>query len=267
MDNSSRDRGEKREIDVIFSKKEAVSEEKEIMQLRDDKQEDLTFVKKEKKRGKRLKLSAVKDFNDETNKRGVLYISRIPPRMGPAKIKVLLATFGEVSRVYLEPEDASARKRRRKAGGKDWSKRYTEGWVEYTDKKVAKNVARELNTTPITNDKRSVHYGDLWNIKYLRKFKWSHLTEKITYERRVREHKVRIEMMQAKKENASYLNLLEKGQKIDHMEKKKKKKSDITRQSTNESFSDKLKQRNFHQTKPIRVENSVETKTILNSLV
>ena len=35
-----------------------------------------------------------------------LYLS-IPPRMGPDEINIFLATFGEVSKVYLESENAS----------------------------------------------------------------------------------------------------------------------------------------------------------------
>ena len=33
---------------------------------------------------------------------------------------------------------------------------------------------------------------DLWNIKYLHRFKWSHLTEKMAYEARVKRDKLRI---------------------------------------------------------------------------
>ena len=86
--------------------------------------------------------------------------------MGPTKIKALLGEFGTITRVYLEEEDKAARKRRlRASGSKTGGKRYTEGWVEFEDKKVAKRVALALNCNPITNHKRSVHADDLWNIK------------------------------------------------------------------------------------------------------
>lgn len=58
-------------------------------------------------------------------------------------------------------------------------KNFTEGWVEFHDKRVAKTVALMLNNTPIGGKKRSYYHDDLWNIKYLSKFRWTHLTEKI----------------------------------------------------------------------------------------
>ena len=47
------------------------------------------------------------------------------------------------------------------------------------DKRVAKAIALALNNTPIGGKKRSYYHDDLWNMKYLSKFKWTHLTEKI----------------------------------------------------------------------------------------
>ena len=58
-------------------------------------------------------------------------------------------------------------------------KNFTEGWVEFHDKRVAKTVALMLNNTPIGGKKCSYYHDDLWNIKYLSKFRWTHLTEKI----------------------------------------------------------------------------------------
>ena len=51
--------------------------------------------------------------------------------------------------------------------------------MEFHDKRVAKTVALMLNNTPIGGKKRSYYHDDLWNIKYLSKFRWTHLTEKI----------------------------------------------------------------------------------------
>lgn len=60
-------------------------------------------------------------------------------------------------------------------------------------------VAESLNNTMIGGKKRNYYHDDIWNIKYLKKFKWDHLTEKVAYERRVREQKLRLETMQAKR--------------------------------------------------------------------
>mmetsp|Transcript_57152 Transcript_57152/g.66810 ORF Transcript_57152/g.66810 Transcript_57152/m.66810 type:complete len:308 (-) Transcript_57152:50-973(-) len=178
---------------------------------------------KRKKKVHKLKMSEVENFNAKLAKRGVIYIARIPPQMNPAKVKSLLSEFGEVTRVFLVEEDASIKKKRKRNGG-GWGKRFTEGWIEYASKSVAKRVAQDLNTTPITNDKRSVHADDLWNLKYLRKFQWSHLTEKVAYERRVREQRLKMDMMQAKRENAAFVGLVEKGKRFDYIEERIRKK-------------------------------------------
>ena len=74
--------------------------------------------------------------------------------------------------------DAGVRKRRKKLGG-DSGKNYTEGWVEFEDKRVAKATATILNGQQIGGKRRSAHHFDLWCLKYLPKFKWDHLTEEI----------------------------------------------------------------------------------------
>ena len=60
-------------------------------------------------------------------------------------------------------------------------------------------IAESLNNTLIGGRKRNYYHDDMWNLKYLRKFKWDHLTEKVAYERRVRSQKLRLETMQAKR--------------------------------------------------------------------
>jgi ESF2/ABP1 family protein len=192
-----------------------------------DDEESPVSENRKKKKGpsavRRLKVSATQDFNARLERRGIVYLSRVPPRMGPAKVKTLLSDFGEVTRIYLVEEDKSSRKRRRKAGGSG-SKRYHEGWVEFDSKKVAKRVGETLNATRVTNHKGSVNYDDMWNIKYLRGFKWSHLTEKVAYERRVREQKLRVEMMEVRRENASYVGKVEAGRRLDHIEERRRRR-------------------------------------------
>lgn len=204
-----------------------VRQESQSSIVNDGEVED-TIEPEEKKRKmviRRLKPSATSDFNKRLERRGIVYLSRVPPRMGPAKVKTLLSDFGDVTRVYLVEEDKSSRKRRRKAGGSG-SKRYIEGWIEFESKKVAKRVGETLNMSRITNHKGSVNYDDVWNIKYLRGFKWSHLTEKVAYERRVREQKLRVEMMEARRENANYVAQVEAGRKLDYIEERQRKRTD-----------------------------------------
>lgn len=79
---------------------------------------------------------------------------------------------------YILRADTSVRKRRRKFGGNK-KRNYTEGWVEFAHRRVAKYVATALNNTPIGGKKKSFYHDDLWNIKYLSKFRWTHLSEKM----------------------------------------------------------------------------------------
>lgn len=216
-------------------------------------------------------LAEAGNFNEKLKKRGVVYVARIPPRMTPTKLKSLLSEFGEVCRVYLVEEDKTARQRRKKQGGSG-SKRYTEGWVEFAKKKVAKHVAQSLNNTQISNYKRSHHYGDLWNLKYLHKFKWSHLTEKVAYERRVREQKLRVEMMQARRENAAYVELVETGKKLDKIEARKRRregKEGIPESANKDKLSlEDKKKRRRRQNKPLADKSDgAAKKAILRSLV
>ena len=161
----------------------------------------------------------------EQKKRGVLFLPRVPPYLKPGKLRDLLSGYGaEVLRVYLKAEEAEARARRRRAGGNK-KKSYTEGWVEFSDKKIAKRIATTLNTTPMGDGRRSFYQHDLWCIKYLKNFKWNDLTEKIAYENRVRQEKMRAEMAQAKKETSFYLQQVDKAKAIAAMEAKKAKRA------------------------------------------
>eukprot|EP00986_Skeletonema_menzelii_P016376 scaffold14392_cov151-Skeletonema_menzelii.AAC.16 len=203
-----------------------------------------------KKKVRKLKVSTTEDFNAKLQKRGIVYLSRVPPRMTPSKVKTLLSDFGTVTRVYLVEEDKTVRKKRRKAGGSG-GKRYTEGWVEFESKKRAKEAGEALNMSRITNHKGSVHYDDFWNIKFLKGFKWSHLTEKVAYERRVREQKLRVEMMEVRRENASYIAQVEAGKKLDHIEERQRRRQEKLGGGGNkDAAGQETKRRKIKQKKP-----------------
>ena len=78
----------------------------------------------------------------------------------------------------MHAADPALRKQRKQKGG-NTGKNFTEGWVEFEDKAVAKQVAAMLNSNPIGGKRRSAYHYDLWSLKYLPKFKWDHLTEEI----------------------------------------------------------------------------------------
>jgi ESF2/ABP1 family protein len=146
---------------------DATKEDDEEEEATDEADKAMKTKKKKKKVLSRAKLERVKA---KAERRGIVYVSRIPPHMKPAKLRQLLAAYGEVGRVYCTPEDAAVR-RKRKAHGGNTGKNFVEGWVEFEDKRVAKAVAASLNNTPIGGRRRSAYRYDLWCLRYLPKFK------------------------------------------------------------------------------------------------
>jgi len=192
-------------------------------------------VQKNPKKKKVLNSTVLAKFHEAHDKTGIIYLSRIPPFMKPSKVRQLLTPFGEIGRIYLAPEDTKVAARRKKYKGNKRSN-YTEGWVEFLDKKIAKQVATTLNATKIGGKKRSYYHDDLWNIKYLPKFKWRHLTEQITYERAVRDQKLKAEMAQSARENKIYLRNVDKAKMIESIEERKGAKRTLS--SSNDSNED-----------------------------
>jgi len=73
--------------------------------------------------------------------------------------------------------------------------------------------------------KSSFYHDDTWTIKYLPKFKWHHLTERVAYEKAVRDQKLRAELAQAKRENSLFLKNVETGRLMKSMAERKQKKA------------------------------------------
>ncbi|KAI9029274.1 hypothetical protein DFJ74DRAFT_657654 [Hyaloraphidium curvatum] len=175
-----------------------------------------------KKKGP-LDAAALARFQKTHDRTGVVYLSRIPPFMKPQKLRHLLQRHGAIGRLYVQPEPAHVARRRAASGG-NRKANFTEGWVEFLDKKDAKQCAEVLNNAPVGGKKRNFHHDDIWNIKYLPGFKWSHLAERIAYERAAREQKVRIETQQARRENRAYLRSVADARMIEAIESRKRRK-------------------------------------------
>uniref|UniRef100_A0A4W3GTI6 Activator of basal transcription 1 n=1 Tax=Callorhinchus milii TaxID=7868 RepID=A0A4W3GTI6_CALMI len=110
----------------------------------------------------------------------------------------------------------------RKAGSN--ARNFTEGWVEFRDKRVAKLVSRSLNNTRIGAKKRSIFHDDLWCMKYLHRFRWTHLSERLAYERLVRGQRLRAEVSQVKRESNFILQNVEKSSNMEHLRQIKQQK-------------------------------------------
>ncbi|XP_008400557.1 activator of basal transcription 1 isoform X2 [Poecilia reticulata] len=196
------------------------------------------------------------DDDDEAKKKerkcvpGIIYLGHIPPRLRPKHLRNLLSAYGEIGRIFLQPEDRQVRRKKKKSGSRRCD--FTEGWVEFRDKRVAKRVALSLHNTPMGTKKRQRFFSDLWNIKYLHRFHWTHLSERLAYEQTVLQQRLRAEVSQAKKETSFYLNNVEKSE---HLRKKRQRDGeqveektwDFTQRQTEEEIQKKKKKDSITQ--------------------
>ncbi|PKS05890.1 hypothetical protein jhhlp_007721 [Lomentospora prolificans] len=156
-------------------------------------------------------------------KSGVLYVSRIPPFMKPHKLRTLLEPFGTINRTYLAPEDPASHQRRVRAGGNK-KKLFTEGWVEFVNKKDAKKAHELLNARTIGGKKGTYYRDDVWSLVYLKGFKWRDLTAQIERENAEREGRMRAEISKATRENMEFVRNIEQAKQLDGIKAKKEKR-------------------------------------------
>ncbi|KAF1982193.1 hypothetical protein K402DRAFT_397787 [Aulographum hederae CBS 113979] len=148
---------------------------------------------------------------------GVIYLSRVPPFMKPQTVRNLLEPYGEIGRIFLTPEDPAAHTRRVKAGGNK-KRSFVDGWIEFVNKKNAKIVAETLNTHIIGGKKGGWYHDDVWNIKYLKGFKWHHLTDQIANENAERAARLRTEIAHTTRENKVFLQNVERAKMLEGMQ-------------------------------------------------
>ncbi|XP_050082956.1 activator of basal transcription 1 [Anopheles aquasalis] len=137
------------------------------------------------------------------NVAGIIYISSVPKHMNVTILRELLDPYGEVGRIYMQPARKGNTVRKRTAKGKRAMLQYTEAWVEFARRRIAKAVVQQLNAKPISTSRKSVFCDILWSMKYLPHFQWMQLSERLAYEKAVARQKLRTEVAQARKE-ASY---------------------------------------------------------------
>ena len=153
------------------------------------------------------------------DKRGVIYMQRIPPHMSAEVLRKMLSKRFELGRIYLEPENPGATRMRQKSGKGSRNVKYVEGWIEFELKKEAKLAAMALNNQRMGGKKRhNKFYDDTWNLRYLKGFKWANLTEKLVYDQKMREQRLKADMSRASKELQYYQEKAEMALKLNKME-------------------------------------------------
>lgn len=165
-------------------------------------------------------------------KSGVIYLSRIPPFMKPQTVRTYLSPYGEIGKLFLTPETDATYQRRVKSGGNK-KHSFVDGWVEFLSKKDAKTVADELNGNIMGGKKGNYYHDDIWNIKYLKGFKWDDLTEQIARENKEHEARLRAEITKAKRENEGFVRDVERGKMLDTMETRRKERGTKAKNAPN----------------------------------
>ena len=150
----------------------------------------------------------VEELKEKIRRSGVLYMSRVPIGMKISELRKLLEDYG-MERCYLVP----LKKKMEIINGKK-VQAYKEGWIEFNEKIYAKLAEYQLNGKPIGGSRKCPYRDELWNLKYLHKFKWNDLIENITMEKKIQEKKLKIEIAQSKRENDFIVKNYEKSKKF-----------------------------------------------------
>lgn len=192
-----------------------------------------------------ISVEDLKEFKEKKDRSGVIYLARVPPFMVPHEVRSHLMKFGEIGRIYLTP------------AAKNSSRRplFVDGWIEFMDKRNAKNAVLALNGQLVGGKKSSRFHDDLWCLKFLSGFKWSDLTAKMSYENAVKEEKIKNERAQARREAQFYIKQAEKARVLKKIAEKKNPTSEQSAvSSTSLKASFETLKKNFRQRKPINAD-------------
>ena len=158
-------------------------------------------------------------------KKGVCYMQTIPPFMNADFLRKQLQKRFQIGRIYLEPEAEHITRHRQKTGG-NRKTNYVEGWIEFERKKDAKLAALALNGQLFGGKKRHNDYHDcIWNLKYLSGFQWHHLTEKLAYDQKMRQARLKSSLTKADKEIQFYREKAEMAETIQKIEQRREQKA------------------------------------------
>ncbi len=214
--------------------------------IKSESESEKTEVKESKKTVKPLTEKKLKKLQSKIKKTGVIYLSSIPPYMKPFALEKILSKFGPTNRIFLKPEDSKTHTLRKHSGGNKKMK-YTEGWVEFKRKKDAKKCVLALNGNPIGGKKSSYYHDDILNIRYLHKYKWHNLVEDIAVEKRKFQEQMMTEIEQAKKDNNTFIENVERSKAIAGMQEKRRQKS-LKENKTTTTVPDKKKEPTIRRT-------------------
>ncbi|XP_018497606.1 activator of basal transcription 1 [Galendromus occidentalis] len=185
---------------------------------------------------------------------GIVYLNYIPTGLTVAKTREILSDFGDIGRMYFEPIKKLDSKSRP-------THRFREGWIEFKRKKDAKRVAEVLNAKPVGGKRRAPYHDCLWNIKYLNRYRWTHLSERLTYEKAVKDQRLRTEIAKAKREASYYAKVLE----MSIRRKKKRKVGEVLEENPSRIKLRKT-DKEIREEKPQPAPNDTADRSLLMSI-
>ncbi|CRH03007.1 small subunit rRNA processing protein, putative [Plasmodium relictum] len=121
------------------------------------------------------------EVKKEESKKGIIYLSHIPIGLNASKIKEIFSKYGSIDKMHLnkikedEIDIASKEKNNKRL-------RYSDGYIEFFNKKDAIKVEKLLNNQMIGGKKRkNILRESFWHIKYLKNFTWNDLVSSVLY--------------------------------------------------------------------------------------
>lgn len=143
------------------------------------------------------------DAEKKKRKRGVIYISRVPPGMDIGSLRGLLSRAGSLGRVWLRPESASSLAERRSLTGSRRRAEFRDGWAEFLRRKDARRAVELLNGRAMCGATRRGRWADdLWCVRFLPRYTWADLVEETCSGARERTLRVKAEVAAARRERA-----------------------------------------------------------------
>ena len=209
-------------------------------------------------------------------------MSRIFPHMKPSRLRSLLTPYAPsgINRIFLTPETQESHSRRVRNGGST-RKTFTDGWIEFVDKREARIAVETLNTQTIGGKKGSYYHDDVWNLVFLEGFKWQDLTREIAAENAERANRMRAELTKTRREDRLFEGNVERAKMLDGMKEKRDAKKnkgvdeDITANTaspgdTNERNPNRERARHFKQNAVVPkkkvVDQPEEVKRVLSKI-
>ncbi|KAH0834450.1 Pre-rRNA-processing protein esf2 [Fonsecaea pedrosoi] len=149
---------------------------------------------------------------------GVVYLSSLPPYLKPSALRNLLEQrgFSPIKRLFLSPASRHAHNSK-----KNSRQLYTEGWIEFSSKKIARRCAETLNATTVGGKKGGYYRDDLWNMKYLKGMAWEELMAGIREEKREEEGRRDEERRTIAQETKRFIEGVEEGRRVEGIKRKK----------------------------------------------